>query len=621
MRSIEDIALLYHYRRLNRATWISQAEKVRDAYNGDIAIPLPELANAEEKAAVPNLVAQGLDQTAMRVASVPPDIFYHPERPGFKKYIEAARQRRAVNLGWWQDNGMSLKLRRRARWLLGYGCTPVILRPSARTQIPTWHLRNPLASFPAPSDDPDDITPSDCLFAFMRTAEWAARMYPDSYSLLRRPKSTRADDYLTILEYADADQYTTLILSPRWQPNIPTVIDATRPYPPDTPAITTRGSREQFLGSDNVVQLENVPNLSKVCPVVCPGRITLDRDAGQYDGIVGMYQTMAMMFAMEVRAVAKGIWPNTWVVARPNESAKIVRQADGRKGIIGKIEGGDILIPNEAPTYLAPSTIDRLEAYQRSTAGIPADYGGESATNVRTGRRGQDILQATVSYPIQEAQELLARSLEAENRRAVAIDRAYFGNVPKSYYISWRGATGSVSYTPRALWNSDVHTVRYSFPGMDLGNQTIITGQKMGLGAMSKRTGMTLDPQIEDVEAELDQITAEALDAALLNSIQQGAATGTIPPDAVGRIEELVATNRLSLWEAVSKVHQEMQQNQAPAVNPVDPNSPEAQPGLAQPGAGAEAGTAIPPPSPDLAALGSALGALYPSTAAIRQGS
>lgn len=615
-RTVEDIALLYHSRRAGRAPWISQAESVRDAYNGDIAIPLPELSNAEEKAAVPNLVAQGLDQTAMRIASTTPDILYHPERPNIAKWTEAARQRRAVNLGWWYDNGISLKLRRRARWLLGYGLSPVILRPSARTQIPTWHLRNPLSCFPAPSDDPDDITPPDCIFAFLRSADWVQRTYPEAYSALRRPKTHRVDDMLTILEYADATQYTTLVLSPRWQPNQPYILNADRPYSPDSPSITSRSGREDLLGSLNSVVLENVPNRASICPVVIPGRITLDRESGHYDGIVGMYQTMAMMFAMEVRAVAKGIWPNTWVVARPNEAAKIVRQADGRKGIIGKIEGGDLIVPNESPTYLAPSTIDRLEAYQRSTAGIPADFGGESGTNIRTGRRGQDVVDAAISYPIQEAQALFERSLEAENQRAVAIDRHYYGNVPKSYFISWRGATGSVSYTPRELWNTSHHTVRYSFPGMDMANQTIVTGQKMGLGAMSKETGMRLDPQIEDVSAELDRITIEALDNAMLSGVQQGAASGQIPPPMIGLIKRYKAKG-LSLEDAIDAAQRDIQETQSPNVDPVAPGDPAAQPGMAQPGVGAEAGTAIPPPSADLNSLNDALGALFPSTAAL----
>lgn len=616
-RSPEEILYLYHQRHMSRGPLIHAMERVRDAYNGDIAIPLPELS-ADEDPSVPNLVAQGLDQTASRISSTLPDPVYHPERPGFKKYEELTRKRRQVTLGLWDQNNLSLKLRRRSRFLLAYASSPVLIRPSLSLRAPTWHIRNPLSTYPAPTDESDSITPPDCIFAYSRTVSYLRQHYDTNYSTLRRPSKTNPDDTLICLEYVDADQITTIAISSRISPSSPAVIDGTNPYSgrnsfPHSTSLT----RETIIPGENFTVLHSIPNRIDLCPAVVPGRITLDASKGQFDGIVGMYQTMAMLFALEIRAIMAGVFPDTWAVARPNEAVDIITQADGRAGIIGKVQGGDIKTMVENPGYMTNPTLDRLEAYQRSSAGIPAEFGGESATNIRTGRRGQDVLSAAIDFTIQEAQVLFEKSLEQEDIRAAEIDKAYFGNIPKSFYVGWKGARGQVDYTPNELWTSTAHTVRYSFPGTDIANLTIITGQKQGLGNMSRRTAMELDPQIEDVELELDRITAESLERAMTAAIEQQAAAGAIPPMDVARIMQLVRTNKLDLAEAIMKAQEEAQARQA-AQTP--PDAPAAQPGLSMPGMGAEAGTAIPPPTDDLNSLRTALSTLYPSTAAIGAG-
>jgi hypothetical protein len=127
------------------------------------------------------------------------------------------------------------------------------------------------------------------------------------------------------------------------------------------------------------------------------------------------------------------------------------------------------------------------------------------------------------------------------------------------------------------------------------------------MGTMSKRSFMTIDPLVDDPEFEHDAVIAEQLEQALLASIQQQASEGIIPPADLARIMELVANDQMELAEAVDKVQKEAQERQA---TEVDPMSPEAQPGLALPGMGAEAMPAPgggPQQAPPLAEL---LGAL-----------
>lgn len=580
--------------------------EIRDAYNGDVFVPLPSKV---AKSSVPNLVAQGLDQSAMRVSSVLYDLRFYPDRPGFKTHEETARRRRLAAFGWLEQNNLALKQRRRARWLLGYGCAPVLIRPSYSTMVPRWQIRDPLSTYPGRTDDPDEIVPPDCIFASYRSARYLAEKYSVQYTSIRRRRNESRDARYMTIEYVDASQITCVLIS-----NLPLSTDGDVPVVP-----ATFMSDNSYTGREPYMLLENIKNRTGLCPAIVPGRITLDRETGAYDGIVGMYQTMAMLFALETEAVAQGVWPDQWLIARPNENAQIITVADGRSGVIGEITGGAIETIVNAPGYMTTQTIDRLERYQRTTAGIPPEYGGESGSNIRTGRRGQDILSAAVDFPIQEAQALFERSAEEEIKRAIATQKAYYGDMPQSFYVSWDKASGQIDYTPNTLFTSDRVTAKFAYPGTDINNLTVITGQKLGLGQMSLRTAMEVDPQIEDVEVELDRIEGEAIKRAIRNGFEEQVVAGAVPIADAAWIEIQVETNRMTLAEAITAAQERAQERQSSTVDPALPGSPETQPGLAQPGMGAEAG-AIPAPTPGIEGLRAALSALRPAQTAIRMG-
>jgi hypothetical protein len=598
----EHILSLYHERLQSWSRPLTRMREVRDAYNGDIAVPLTDRM---VKASVPNLVAQGIDQSAMRIASTVYDVRFPPDRPGFKSHEITARKRRQAALGWLEQNNIRLKQRRRARWLITYASSPVIIRPSYSSPTPRWQIRDPLATFPARTDDPDDLAPPDCIFAVNRTARYLARAYPSQYTSLKRLRTTSPDTLFTTIEYVDNEQITCILVSKAVNYDLTTMEPAA--------GFNYHASQDSYAGNLPYVILESIPNLTRLCPAVVPGRITLDKNQGAYDGIVGMYQTMATLFALETEAVAQGVWPDTWLIARPNETAQIVTVADGRRGIIGEVQGGDIKPFVENPGYKTTDTINRLEAYQRSTASIPAEYGGQSPSNVRTGKRGQDILSSAIDFPIQEAQEILASSAEHELKRAIATQKAYYGQLPVSFYVSWPGASGPIDYTPNDLFTSDRVLVRYSFPGTDINNLTIRVGQKLGMGVISKRSAMELDPEIEDVELELDRMNAEEIERAFWAWVQQQASQGQFTPDDIGLLSKLIITNKQDPWEAVVTVQKKAQERQASTVNPVQPGSPSAQPGLAQPGQGAEAGLAVQPPQQGPQNVADVLSTLYPA--------
>ncbi len=559
---------------------------LRDYYNGDVIVPLPEI-NSDEQSAVANLLAQGLDQTAMRIASTRPDIYCPPTDNKRKRSRENAEILRKALFGWWENSRMDLQIAKRARHLIGYATTVTQLRFNPKTGCPEWHLRDPLTAYPATLLGVDDLRPRDVIFAYERSLGYLRSMYPETARMFQSDSGAGEDQPIEMIEYVDGEEQVLIAM----RGPVETGLFATANYSDD----------------NIIVELERAPNPLGECPVVCAERISLDDSQGQFDGILGMYQMQARLMALEVIAVQKGVFPDTWLIGRPGETPQIVNPADGLTGEVGVVRGGDLRDMQMQPGYMTNPAIDRLERAQRLTAGIPPEFGGESTTNIRTGRRGDAVLSAVVDFPVQEAQRIMARSLQEENRLAVNMSKKYAGNKGKSFYVTSKNAKGRVDYTPNTNFESNDNVVIYSQAGADINNLVIGGGQRVGMGTMSKRSFMSLDPLVEDPEFEHDAVVAEQLESALLVSIQQQASEGIIPPADLARIMELVANNEYELAEAVDKVQKEAQERQATMV---EATAAEAQPGLAMPGMGAEAMTEPAAAPEEQVDLGQLLGAL-----------
>ncbi|TSA57461.1 MAG: hypothetical protein D4R39_02335 [Methylophilaceae bacterium] len=582
--SVDEIAQLLFDRQALQGPMIENMRQLRDTYNGDLVIPLPEM-DRREKSAVANLITTGLDQTAMRIASTMPSVYYPALEDGNRASEKRASTRKRATMGWWEANKMPLKMRRRARWLIGYASSPVILRPDTKWGAARWDIRDPLNTFPSSGEDPDEMTPQNCIFTYTRSRAWMQTRYPDALSKLKSSKTAKPDDLVRIAEYTDAE-VTVLMASSTIKPNL---------FDTD------------MRGLPNV-ELERIHNKTGMCLAVVPGRITLDRPMGQFDSLVGMYNLQSKLMALEVIAVERGIFPDTYLISRPGETARFVAGPyDGRSGQVNVVQGGDIREMAANPGFATNGMMDRIERAQRIASGTPAEFGGESTSNVRTGKRGDAILSAVVDFPIQEAQEIFAASLQEENKRAIAICKTYFGNERKSFYVSSRGAKGHVDYVPNKDFEDDNNVVTYSHSGADANSLVVGLGQRIGIGIMSKQTAQEIDPFISDPEMEKDRVVSEGLEQALLQSIQTQASQGAIPPADVAAIVVLVASDKMDLAAAVTKVHDDAQKRQA-TVAPA--GAPETMPGLGAPGMGAEQPVAPQAAQPqDIGAFLASLGA------------
>lgn len=625
MRTPEEIVMLFRTLKQQRAPWVNKAREVRKMYDGEMAVPLPELDKNEKPAAV-NLLGPGLDQMAMRVASVLPDESWPALRDGFKGSLDTARLRRKASLAWKDMNDMKLIMRLRARHLLGYGTSAVTLSPISsspfdKREIPHWRVRDPLETYCAPCENQLDFEPLYGIVCHHQTLAWLKLKYPDQYNQLRKGKfKDDPTSPVPILEYHDHEQITLIALGSDEPTPLPRI------WTPDG-----RGAGVQDGSQPFVLLSEPLINRAEIPLIVCPGRIVLGDPHGLFDGMIGKYMRAAKLDALETIAVQRSIFADEWIVSHPNApgTAKIVRPADGKTGVRGIISNGVIMTIQPQPGIQTPQAIDRIERTERIESGIPAEFGGESPTNVRTARRGESVLSATVDMPVQEAQEILEISLEAENRRAVAIQKAYYGSKTFSFYVGRDGKNlpKADTYVPNDIFETDVHFVKYSMPGADMSGLIIGMGQRVGLGTFSTESFMEMDPLVEDVELERSRISKDGMRKAFLAFIEQGAASGQIDGNVLARILTEMQDPTVLPEEAWTKVHNQMQQEQqeqAEAAQAGQPPGPEAQPGAnvppgasppgAAPGAGPTPGMPVGPANPSSQNLAAILGSLRAPT-------
>ena len=599
MRSPEQVLSLYRQRLAFYAPLHSKMRMIQQIYNGSFQVPLPDMEDNALPSA-PNLLAQGLDQMAGRVASTSPMVQFSSMKPGVRLYDRRAMTAARTVTGWWQAERLPMKMKQRARHFIGYAMSPVVMRWDQRNNRPFRQVRHPLETFPSTDVIPGSVSPTDCLFAYRRSVAWMRDAgYAASLYALTGDSQMPLDATVLLVEYVDSEG--TMLLAAGYRQN-----DQGNGYTVDYTGQAMRS-----------VILEAYPNPGGIMPVVVPMRVTLDSMTGQFDNMVGLYYQQAKLMALEVIAVEKGIFPDTYLISRPGEVGRFLDGPhDGRTGLVNVVAGGDIREVQSQPGYLTNPTIDRLERNQRVTAGIPAEFGGESSTNIRTGRRGDAVLSAVIDYPVAEAQEAFAFALEEENRVAIRMAKRWDGDEQRTIYVGTGNSMKPVTYVPNETFETEDHVVSYPAAGADLNNLIIGIGQRVGLGIMSKQTAATLDPYIDNPESEHDAIIAEGLEQALMSGMQQQAASGQMPPLVVAKVMKLVRNDRMELAEAFNRVtedalkEQEQMQQAEQAAGP--PGGMTAEQAMAPGALAAMAGgmPAIPGATPTQQSLGDMLNTL-----------
>jgi hypothetical protein len=549
-----QIASMFSARKKRREPLLQAMTQVRQAYHGDLILPMPDMGK-EEGSYVANLVQSGIDNIGARVASTVPQIDTYPVDPSSRASIRKARTRKRALLAWWERNELPrLMMARRARHLIAYGCNVMTVRYNSAKPWPVWEMRHPLETYPSDDLSPTDLTPRNVVFHRRVTREYLrGKGWPTP------PGTTDqwgGQEKFDLLEYMDATEHVLCVSDP------------------STRTVTPIMRREHRVGRT---------------PVVVSQRVSLDQPMGQFNQVVGMYGLQAKLMALELIAVEKGIFPDTYLVSRPGEQARYISGPyDGRSGRVNEIEGGDVKEIVSQPTYLATQMIDRLERAQRVTAGIPAEFGGESGSNIRTGRRGDAVLSAVIDMPIKEGQDALAAALEVENELAARVALAWMPDKQLTYIGDFGGRARSkknLTFTPRQIFGeTQVNRVTYPFSGSDIQGQTAIIGQMTGIGLLSTETARHLHPYIDDPESEKDLMQAETIERSLMAGVQQAAATGALPVPRLVQLWALVREDKKELGEAIQQINEEMLEEMK--AQQAEQQQGQAPPGMPQPGAG-----------------------------------
>lgn len=518
--------------------------KVKQVYEGEVTLELPEVDGLTFPP-VPNLLQQGVDQLGGRIASTMPEITVVPMKATRGEERRAATAARVLG-GWWAHDRMKLKLETRARHLVAYGASCTVMTWNSRENRPSWEVRSPLNAFPAPDPHHSHPLPRDIVFVYAKSAGDLRKMGYDRQvtAVLNDSMDPQDSTLLTVFEYVDDTQHIMVVEGVDWMGNVRNAV------------------------------LEDVTHDLGIVPATYVRRTGLETLSGQFDQMIGMYEAQAMLMALEILAVQKGIFPDTFLESRPGEVAQFIDGPhDGRTGKVSIVAGGTIKEINPQPGYLTNPTIDRLERNQRVSGGIPPEFGGESGTNLRTGRRGDAVLSATIDMPIAYAQQLLADSLESENKIAATMALKYDPTASRTLRKGLGNSVKPVTYSAEVVFGKDQDSqVSYPAAGSDINTLIVGLGQRVGLGIMSKQTAARLDPYVDNAESEHDRIIAEGLEVALLSGLQQQAASGQIPPDTLARVMRLVETDRLELAEAITKAQEQAQAEQQ-AQEPTPPGA------------------------------------------------
>lgn len=570
----EHIANLYRARKRERHPIINAMYEIRDIVNGDVIIPLPEMEEAE-KPAVANLIGEGIDQTAMRVASTMPNAVFpalDPRQEKGRRSIEWADHRRKAVQGWWKHSNLRRQHRLKARQMVGYGTAVVEIRPDFKNRVPIWTTHDPLTAFPSSRATNDFTALEDCIVAWRQPYQWLKRHYPDQIGRLYKGEhwdnmANTANELFTILRYGDAEKICTVLVSAE-KPN--------------------EGTWDEEVFTDAEL-LEWYPNQAGVCPFIVPERLTLDRVQGQFNQTLGLYMAQSKLAALDLIATTKAVFPDMVMLGQDGQAPQLLgeRWRSGLTGEINEVMNGDVQILQLQPGYKTGEALDRLERGMR-LYGVAPQFGGENPVNIRTGRAAEVAMSAQVDFRIQEYQELHADSLRQEDVVAIHTMKGWFGDRPASYVVGM----DSNDYDPSRHLETTFHEVVYPMPGADVNGLLLGINNRVAIGTMSQDTARRLDPMVENPEEEGDRVVSERLDAAMLDGLSQMAASGGLPPADLAGIQRKVFVDNMSLAEAIQAQQEEAQERQAAQV---EAEAAAAQPGIAAPGAGAES-SVIPEP-------------------------
>lgn len=575
MRSYPEIVDLAAGRSVAQQPLITQMREMRDRYNGDVVYAwTAEMTGGRDMPPLtPHLIGEGIDQMALRAASVLPSLYAPAVNPALEKgprSPEYASIRRRAMAATFHESKFPLLARRFFRHLTGYALTSLMVEPDFTKGIPKIRVRNPLQTFPDPraSEDLDD--PLDCVYIYGLSAAHARKLYPQLRVEAGGPiPATTYDDQLwDFIEYVDADEIVTGLAGKRrfWEQNV------------------------LFDGSlESAIELSRVANRAERFPGIAMGRVTLDKISSSLAHVVGLVDWQAKLALLDVVASEKAIFPDLYIIGQNGRNPRLQdgRWHDGRSGkanILLDVEGVGQL--RSDPGQSGKMAIDRMERNARVGMGLVPQMGGETYGALRTGRAIDALGGFAVDPKVQELQETAQAWLPSLMGAVSACYTGYWGRKSFSMYSGYAADRGQVTFVPsRHLAESDAYVASYPIAGADAQQTNITLSQMLGTEAISLELFRELHPWIPDSGSEAAKLLEEKLERAAEQAILQGAVSGQLPLIYLARIAKHVRQGH-DIHTATEKADAEIKAEQAAA--PPEPEAPAGaipgqQPGLGMP--------------------------------------
>jgi hypothetical protein len=596
--TITQIAEEMARRRIAQSPLIERMIEVRDRTNGDVVVPVPEMDDDIPLATLaPLLIADAVEFPATMAAQVAPNLMVPALTPGKqtgKHSVDYASRRRKA-LSWtWQKSWWDLLIGRFYRHLTGYGTSALVVDLDVRNRRPRLSLRDPLSAYPEPKSPEDLSLPMNIGFVTGLSLDTLHRSYPQTKILAPHGAgfatsagSGGEGEMWDVVEWMTDDEIVIGLLGPRndW-----------RSWTSDP----VRWSHE----------LARYPNVLGRCPAVMARKVTLDRVISQLSNLIGHGDMIAKLMYLDIRATEKSIFPDKYVISKTGQNPRLSdgEWHDGESGMVNLVLDADAIGEiRGTPDPNNKMTMDRIERNMRVSSGLVPQAGGETYGALRTGRGIDALMGAALDPKTAELHHVAERYFSEANELILLGYRKMWPK--RTYSVGGESDSDAVSFVPETHVETDENgdlflenRVKYPVPGMDDINATQVIGQMQGTGLVSQKAARRMHPHVEDPEGEERQILVEQLDSMTLAALGQRAGAGGVPPEDMAALA-IEIRKGMSLNEAIIAVNKAASERQAalpPAPGPEQLAAPEAMPGLAMPGEGAEMGGGMPiePPPP-----------------------
>lgn len=555
MRTWDEIVSITESRRQANSRLLNEMIAVRNRYNGDVVIPIPETDEGSKLPPItPALVSESIDNVALRAASIMPSI----DVPALEPYKQEGRRsrqyaaiRRNVYHGTWYASQMPLLMRRSFRHLAGYASTTLVVVPDFTREMPVVELRDPLGTYPEMKAAEDLSPPRDCAMLYERSAGWIRQHFPQAARELGGVVGAGHDAELwDLIEWIDEDHTVIGILGPRES--------------------HAHSAREIVrMQARPTMELNRWENKAGMPTVITMQRVTLDRIASQIAHSVGMIDLMAKIMALALVAEEKAVFPDRWVLGRPGEAPRIVsnggRWADGRTGETNILDGiGNVGQLDSAPPNSTYQLIDRLERNMRVSTGLVPAFGGETYGSLRTGRGMDTMMNVAVDPRVQEMQDIMAAGLGHLNTIIHESWKGWWSGKKVVLFSGWGGKARSIEFKPSEHLESPANVVSYAIPGADVQAVTIQLGQLLGADAISLRAFREKHPWIGDADDESILVDEEKLERAAIEAVVQRTLSGEMPLTYLATIETFRRENPgKDIFAAILAADEKLREEQA----------------------------------------------------------